>query len=68
MKNQILNMGTILSSAQQKQVFGGISLTHKGNGLCSDRCNTGSKVCPSGQECFKGTCAGDPTWMCRVIQ
>jgi hypothetical protein len=34
--------------------------------MCSHVCNSGSKVCPTGQECFEGKCAGDDTWMCRV--
>lgn len=66
MKKQILNIGKALSRAEQKEVFGGAELTQEGGEMCSDVCNSGTKVCPTGQECFKGTCAGDNTWMCRV--
>ena len=34
-------------------------------GMCGDVCNSGTKVCPTGQVCFSGPCAGEDTWMCK---
>lgn len=59
MKKQILNLGTVLSKAEQQNVYGGgTPITHEG-----DPCDIieGQKIpqgcpCRSDDECFSGNC------------
>ena len=57
MKKQILNLGKALNKTEQQTINGG--------GWCSNQCS-GDSNCPSGQECFTGTCDGSETKMCRT--
>lgn len=67
MKKSILNIGKVLSRAEQKIVFGGnIITTDDGDsGWCSHVCSVNADCGPM-QECFTGKCDGDDTRMCRA--
>ena len=68
LKNLEIDNANVLQREQLKAITGGgyglLTLDGDGGVMCSDVCQSNSD-CSTGQECFTGTCAGDPTKMCR---